>query len=78
MSLTSKVFIPIRLGVLAHSITVIPVYNDQPLNPIFVAVVDMWPLFRGRFMSCRPELGFQSSGRCRQVVAILRWLLAHD
>ncbi len=27
-----------------------PVYNDHPRDPNFVAVVDRWSLFRGRFM----------------------------
>ncbi len=30
--------------------TVKPVYNDRPRNPVFVAVVDEWSLFRGRFV----------------------------
>jgi hypothetical protein len=50
--------------------TVKPVYNDHPRDPKFVVVVDRWLLFRGRFMSYRPKLGLQNSGRCKQVVAI--------
>ena len=30
--------------------TVNPVYNDHPQDPKFVAVVDKWSLFSGRFM----------------------------
>jgi hypothetical protein len=53
-----------------------PVYNDHPWNPTFVAVVDRSSLFRGRFTSLRPKLGLQNGGRYWQVVAIRRWSLA--
>ncbi len=55
--------------------TVKPVYNDHPRDPKFVAVVDRWSLFRGRFMLWSLKLGLQNGGRCRQVVAIRRWSL---
>ncbi len=33
-------------------IAVMPVYNDNPRDPKFVAVVDRWSLLRGYFMLC--------------------------
>ncbi len=50
--------------------TVKPVYNDHPRDHKFVAVVDRWPLFRGRFMLSIPRMGLQNGGRCKIVVAI--------
>jgi hypothetical protein len=47
--------------------TVKPVFNDHPLDPKCVAVVDRWSLFRGRFMLERPKYEL--------VVAVGRWSL---
>ncbi len=44
-------------------------------TPNFFAVVDRWPLFRGRFMLWSLKLKLQNGGRCWQVVAIRRWSL---
>jgi hypothetical protein len=55
--------------------TVIPVYNDHPRDPKFVAVVDRWLLFRGSFMLYKMKTGPQNGGRYRQVVVIRRWSL---
>jgi hypothetical protein len=52
------------------------VYNDHPRDPKFVAVVDRWSLFKGRFMLKRFKLGLKNNGRYRQVVVIRRWSLA--
>jgi hypothetical protein len=53
-----------------------PVYNDHPRDPKFVAVVDMWSLFRGSFMLQKLNMGLQKGSRCRQLVVIRRWSLA--
>ncbi len=42
--------------------------NGHPRDPKFVAVVDRWSLFRGRFMLQRPDLGLHNGGQCIQVV----------
>ncbi len=52
--------------------TVKPVYNNQPWDPKFVAVVDRWLLIRGRSLLQKLKLGLKDSGHCRQVVAIRR------
>ncbi len=54
--------------------TVKPVYNDRPRDPKFVAVVDRWSLFRGRFMPQRPKLWLHNGGFL--LVTIWRWSLA--
>ncbi len=41
------------------------VYNDQPRNPKFVAIVDRWSLYKSSIMLLRLELGLQNDGRCR-------------
>ncbi len=48
--------------------TVKPVYNDQPRDPKFGAVVDRWSLFRGGFYLKKLKLKLQNSGCCRQVI----------
>ncbi len=44
---------------------------DHPWDPKFVAVVDRWALFRGRFKLQKLKMGLQNGGRCRQVVIML-------
>ena len=57
--------------------TVKPEYNGQPRETKIVAVVDRWSLLRGTFMLQTRKTGSRNNGRRRQVVATLRWLLAH-
>jgi hypothetical protein len=48
------------------------VCNDHPRIPKFVAVVDRWSFFRGRFMLCYKDLNWDT----KIVVAVGRWSLA--
>ncbi len=48
------------------------VYNDQPRDPKIVAIVIV---VQRSFTQRNLQSGSQNSGRCRQVVAILRWSL---
>jgi hypothetical protein len=41
---------------------------SQPRDPKFVAVVEWWSLFTGKYMLYRLKLGLQNGGRFRQVV----------
>ena len=56
--------------------TIKSAYNDQLRYPKIVAVVTRWSLFRGTFKSKILKMGPKNDDRCRQVVAIHRWLLA--
>ena len=49
--------------------TVKPVYNDNPQNPKFVAVVERWSLFRGSFMLYEVKMA------PKMVVVVGRWSL---
>ena len=51
-----------------------PMYNDHPLDPKIVTVVDSWSLFRDQLYT-KPSI---NGDDYRQVVAMPRWTLAKD
>jgi len=56
--------------------TVQPVYNDHHRDlKIIMNIVDRWLLFTGSFMSYTLKSVPENSGRCRQVVAIWRFVV---
>ncbi len=61
----------------AFAFKVKPVFNDHPWDSKIVAIVDRWSLFKGHFKNKYSNWDFKMlvAGRCRQMVAIQRWLL---